>query len=87
MSLLRAAATFRRSSRVGGGLPDGHRLEIVPMDAALVGPAGADFMTFSTRPPDFAGGLRFNLYNNKWGTNFPMWWEGDVQFRFLLRIS
>jgi hypothetical protein len=68
-------------------LPDGHRLEIVPKDAGLVGPAGTDFMTFSPQPPDFAGGLRFNLYNNKWGTNFPMWWEGDVQFRFMLRLE
>ncbi len=57
---------------------------IALMDAALVGPAGVDFMRFHPDPPDWGRGLRVNLYNNKWGTNFPMWWEGDALFRFLL---
>jgi hypothetical protein len=35
----------------------------------------------------YAQGIRVNLYNNKWGTNFPMWWEGDGLFRFVLTIS
>ena len=26
----------------------------------------------------------FNLYNNIWNTNFPMWFGDDVKFRFLL---
>jgi hypothetical protein len=30
--------------------------------------------------------VRFNLYNNKWGTNFPMWSEGSLAFRFVLAI-
>ena len=42
-------------------------------------------MAFDPAPPDFAPGIRFNLYNNKWGTNFPMWWEGTLMARFLLR--
>ena len=24
----------------------------------------------------------FNLYNNVWNTNFPMWYEDDALFRF-----
>ena len=27
-------------------------------------------------------GLSFNLYNNVWGTNFPMWYEDDTKFVF-----
>ena len=50
-----------------------------------VAPEGGDFMAFTPDPPDFAQGIRFNLYNNKWGTNFPMWWEGTLAARFLLK--
>ena len=40
------------------------------------------FMPFQPEVPDFGKGVRFNLYNNKWGTNFPMWCEGDLLARF-----
>jgi len=65
----------------------GIRLTITPLDASLMAPAGAPFMPFQPEQPDFSQGVRFNLYNNKWGTNFPMWWEGSVAFRFLLKLS
>ncbi len=57
------------------------------LDAALVAPNGTPFMEYCAEPPDYAGGMRVNLYNNKWGTNFPMWWEGDIRFRFVLRLD
>jgi hypothetical protein len=56
------------------------------LDAALVAPAASPFLPFRPEVPDYAEGLRVNLYNNKWGTNFPMWWEGDALFRFVLTI-
>jgi len=62
-------------------------LEITNLDSALAGPYGHDFMLFSRQVPDYCGGLAFNLYNNKWGTNFPMWWSGDVRFRFCLKVN
>jgi hypothetical protein len=31
--------------------------------------------------------VRFNLHNNKWGTNFPMWWEGDFSARYRLSVT
>lgn len=63
------------------------RLMIEPMDSMLVSPEGAPFIPFQPERPDFSAGLRFNLYNNKWGTNFPMWWEGSVAFRFVVQIA
>lgn len=57
------------------------------LDAALVAPATSPFIPFQPDPPDFSGGVRVNLYNNKWGTNFPMWWEGDAKFRFVLTLA
>jgi len=68
-------------------LAGGPVLTVEPLDAPLVAPAGADFMRFSPDPPDFSRGVRFNLHNNKWGTNFPMWCEGDLQARFVLTIG
>jgi hypothetical protein len=28
--------------------------------------------------------VNFNLHNNVWSTNFPLWYEDDGQFRFRL---
>ena len=44
-------------------------------------------MPFQPAPPDLTQGVRVNLYNNKWGTNFPMWWEGSVAFRFIVTVG
>jgi len=60
---------------------------VTPLDSALVAPAGAPFVPFQPDVPDFGAGLRFNLYNNKWGTNFPMWWQGSVAFRFVVELG
>ncbi len=42
-------------------------------------------LDFHDRLPDMNGGLHFNLYNNVWGTNFPMWFNDDMTFRFIIR--
>lgn len=59
-------------------------LTIHLIDAALVAPVAGGFMPYLPDPPDWSQGLRVNLYNNKWGTNFPMWWEGQARFQFRL---
>jgi hypothetical protein len=61
-------------------------LAVTPLDTPLVAPAGSPFMPFNAARPDFSAGVRFNLFNNKWGTNFPMWWEGDLKARFVLAL-
>ncbi|WP_426125931.1 DUF5054 domain-containing protein [Pararhizobium sp. PWRC1-1] len=60
---------------------------IEPLDSPLVAPASWDFMTYCKDLPDFGAGIRFNLHNNKWGTNFPMWCEGDISARFRICIA
>ena len=62
-------------------------IELQPLDTPLVAPAAAPFMPFNPMPSDYSAGLRFNLHNNKWGTNFPMWW-GTERFtaRFVLEL-
>ena len=48
---------------------------------------GVDLKTYLREIPDYGAGVRFNLYNNTWGTNFPMWWEGSVMFRFVVELA
>jgi hypothetical protein len=62
-------------------------VELTPLDTPLVGPRDWPFMTYCRTAPDFSAGLRFCLHNNKWGTNFPQWWEGDLVARFILRLG
>ncbi|MFA1673908.1 DUF5054 domain-containing protein [Rhizobium mongolense] len=79
-------AQLQAVSGVRGDM-NGTVLSIQPFDTPLVAPQNWDFMTFCKALPDFADGVRFNLHNNKWGTNFPMWWEGDFSARYRLSVT
>ncbi len=57
------------------------------LDAVLVAPGMPAPLRFENQQPDLSKGWHFNLYNNLWGTNFPMWYEEDARFRFSLRFA
>ena len=40
--------------------------------------------SFLNEIPQCDKGVWFNQFNNQWGTNFPMWYEGDARFRYIL---
>ena len=68
------------------GIDQGVRNEdvlIESLDCPLVAPYGRRLLQFGKRPRK--EDLYFNLYNNIWNTNFPMWYSDDAIFRF--RIS
>jgi hypothetical protein len=65
--------------------PAGVRLEL--LDPALVAPGEAALLRFEDRVPDLEGGWQVCLYDNVWGTNFPMWCPGDASFRIDLHWS
>lgn len=58
------------------------RLEVETLDAALLAPGEPSLLNFTNDQPNLTKGLHFNLYNNIWGTNFPMWFDEDAKFRF-----
>jgi hypothetical protein len=60
-------------------------LAIDTLDVPLVAPGAPSLLNFTNRQPAMRGGVHFNLHNNIWGTNFPMWFEDDMRFRFALR--
>ena len=62
--------------------PSGVRMEL--LDAPLVAPGSPSLLRFDDRQPDLSGGWHVCLYDNVWGTNFPMWCPGDARFRLTL---
>jgi hypothetical protein len=64
----------------------GEYLRLDTPDAPLVAPGEPSLLNFSNRQPPLQHGMHVNLYNNVWGTNFPMWYAEDARFRFVLRF-
>ena len=64
---------------------DGIRNEndiIKPLDSCLVAPFGRNLLKYNIKTDK--QDMYFNLYNNIWNTNFPMWYSDDAIFRFTL---
>ena len=57
-------------------------LKINSLDAPLVAPAARSLLHFDNALPEVSRGMHFCLCNNVWGTNFVMWFDEDMQFRF-----
>lgn len=55
-------------------------------DTALVSPQKPCVLDYPNVIPAEEDGIYFGLYNNLWGTNFPMWYEEDARFRFTITI-
>ena len=63
------------------------KMAIETVHAPLVSAGGRNLYDDYRRLPDLRKGFSFNLFNNKWGTNFCMWCEDDCRFEFKLDIS
>jgi hypothetical protein len=72
---------------ITSGVYYGDDLALESLDAALVAPGEPALLMFTNRQPALNKGMHFNLFNNVWGTNFPMWYEDDARFRFVLRFK
>lgn len=55
------------------------------LDAPLVAPGERSLLNFDNASPSPDGGMHFCLCNNVWGTNFVMWFDEDMRFRFTLQ--
>jgi hypothetical protein len=67
------------------------QITLESLDAPLVAPGERSLLNFSQRQPDLRPGerrgLHFNLFNNIWGTNHPMWYDEDAKFRFVMKSA
>ncbi|HEX6385788.1 MAG TPA: DUF5054 domain-containing protein, partial [Anaerolineae bacterium] len=80
----------RKLHAVGRGVfysDDQRGLIVETLDAPLVAPGKPSLLNFDNEQPLLEKGMHFNLYNNVWGTNFPLWYDEDARFRFALRFS
>jgi hypothetical protein len=71
----------------GVWLEGGHKFEIETMDAPIVAPGERNLLNFDNSLPVPEDGMHFCLYNNVWGTNYTMWFDDDMKFRFKLKFG
>ena len=57
----------------------GRRLLVENLDSPLVSLSRRKLLCFDDELPQVDGVFHFNLYNNIWNTNFPLWYEEDGQ--------
>jgi len=66
---------------------DGKRkVELLSLDCPIVAPGSTLLLDFNDELPDMNKGWHFNLFNNKWGTNFPTWYSDNARFRFNIKF-
>jgi hypothetical protein len=53
-------------------------ISVTPCHAPLVNIGECDFYNCTDHYGDLAQGFNFNLFNNRWGVNFPLWFEDNV---------
>ncbi len=67
---------------------DGTRaLSIRTLDTPFVAAGHRRVLDFCQALPDPRDGVHFNLFNNLWETNFPLWFDEDARFRFTLTMD
>ena len=62
--------------------------EVENLHAPLVSFGGGKILEFDNKTESVRkDGISFVLYNNVWGTNFPLWYEDNARFEFKLRVK
>ncbi|WP_409193830.1 hypothetical protein, partial [Clostridium perfringens] len=62
-------------------------LEIKNLHSPLVSIGGRNLYKMDHKVNNLENGFYFNLFNNRWGTNFKMWCEDNCYFDFEIRIK
>ncbi|MGL6119360.1 MAG: DUF5054 domain-containing protein [Fusobacteriaceae bacterium] len=62
-----------------------NQFEFIPLDSQLVSFQSDRILNFNkdTYPKNK---FSINIYNNMWGTNFPMWYSDDIRTRFIIKF-
>ncbi|WZL80611.1 DUF5054 domain-containing protein [Vallitaleaceae bacterium 9-2] len=58
-------------------------MKITPIHTPLVGIGSSNFLQFDNVVGDLDRGFYFNIHNNVWGTNFPMWFGEDISVDYV----
>ena len=65
---------------------DSRNCLIVSLGEMLVAPDKRTLLSFGNCLPETKEGVYFCLHNNVWGTNFVMWFEDDMKYRFVFKV-
>ena len=57
------------------------------LHAPLVSVGSRNLYNLDDKIESMEDGFYFNLFNNRWGTNFKMWCSDDCLFDFVIRIE
>lgn len=63
-----------------------HTIRVWSKDAFLLCLGEPNGLAYSTCYPSLDGGVHFCLNNNLWGTNFTMWNQGTLSYRFDIEL-
>lgn len=55
------------------------------LEAACISFDGGNLLHYDNSPYDVANGVAYVLYNNVWGTNFPLWYDESAAFEIRVR--
>ena len=61
--------------------------EITNESSPLVSIGGGDILHFDNEYHPLSDGLSYILYDNIWGTNFPLWYSDNAYFKFTVSKS
>ena len=64
---------------------NGQGWELINIHSPLVAIGKGKVLRFDNEYGDINQGLSFNLYNNLWGTNFPLWYDQNAYFKIILQ--
>jgi hypothetical protein len=65
---------------------DGATMSVGSLDAPLAMFGNSSLLDFNNKLPNAGDGVQFCLHNNVWGTNFTMWFDEDMQYRFVVKL-
>lgn len=62
--------------------------KIINRHAPLISFGGGKILEFDNKIEDISNnGISYILYNNVWGTNFPLWYEDNARFEFQISLK
>lgn len=62
-------------------------LKIRNLSSALLSMGKGKILEFDNKFEKISDGVSYVLYNNVWGTNFPLWYEENAHFDFILEVN
>ena len=62
-------------------------IKISNFTTPLISIGKGKILEFDNKFEKLSDGISYVLYNNVWGTNFPLWYEENARFEFLIGVE